>query len=94
MLSMTEKTLCECFKKEIESEVSIVYKKEAGIDGKTTLSANGSGPMLFHGICTILKKIAQAEGAQMGNPQTATKYVKLVCSTVCEELRKGDWNGR
>lgn len=90
MLSMAEKVLCECFKKEMESEVSMVYKKEAGIDGKTTLSAIGSGPMLFDGICTILKKIAQAEGKNMGNPQAATEYVKLVCSMVCEELKEGD----
>lgn len=90
MLSMTEKELCKCFEESMASEVSIVYKKERGIDEKTTLSASGSGPMLFDGICTILKKIAQAEGKNMGNPQAATEYVKLVCSMVCEELKEGD----
>lgn len=90
MLDMSEKEFCESLEESMASEVSIVYKKESGIDGKTTLSASGSGPMLFHGICTILKEIAQLEGKRIGNPQAATEYAKLVCSMVCEDLKEED----
>lgn len=90
MLSRLEIELYEHFQKDMASEVSVVYKKEAGIAGKTTLSINGPGSMLFDAVCTILKKIAQAEGKRMGSPRAATEYVKLVCSMACEELKEGD----
>lgn len=86
MLKGTEQDLFEPFKENMESEASITYKKEQGMDGKTTLQVSGFGAMLFDGVCTILKEIAAAEAKQDGNDDIAAKYVHLVCKMVSEEL--------
>lgn len=90
MLKGTERDLFEYFKENMESEASITYKKEQGMDGETTLQVSGFGAMLFDGVCTILKEIAATGAKQNGNDDIAAEYVGLVCKMVSEELIRMD----
>lgn len=68
-------------------EAYIHYVKEAGENGKASGQFCGSGPMLFVGICEILKKLSEAEAKVNGvKPE---ECVKFVCKTVTLELREG-----
>lgn len=86
MVNISEKELEGFFRESMDSEVSIIYKKEAGMDGDTTLQIIGPGSMLFDGICTVLKELALAEAKEHGNGELAVKYAQTVCSIVCSEL--------
>lgn len=86
MLKGAEQDLFEFFKENMESEASITYKKEQGMDGKTTLQVRGFGAMLFDGVCAILKELAVAEAKQNRNDDMAAEYVDLVCKMVSREL--------
>lgn len=86
MLRGTEQDLFEFIKKNMESEASIIYKKEPGMDGNETLKISGFGSILFDGVCTILKELAVAEAKQNGNDDMAAEYVDLVYKMVSREL--------
>lgn len=86
MLKGAEQDLFEFFKENMESEASIIYKKEPGMDGNETLKISGFGAVLFDGVCTILKGLAVAEAKQNGNDDMAAEYVDLVYKMVSREL--------
>lgn len=86
MLKGTEQDLFEFIKGKMESEASIIYKKELGMDGNETLKISGFGAILFDGVCTILKELAVADAKQNGNDDMAAEYVDLVYKVVSREL--------
>lgn len=90
MLKGTEQDLFEFIKGKMESEASIIYKKELGMDGNETLKISGFGAILFDGVCTILKELAVAEAKQNGNDDMAAEYVDLVYKVVSRELINRD----
>lgn len=86
MLTVSKKEFNEFYRESMESEASIIYKKEPGMDGNTTLQVSGFGAMLFDGVCTILKELAVAEAKQNGNDDMAAEYVDLVYKMASREL--------
>lgn len=54
--------------------------------GKTSLRLQGASPMLFHGACEIVKRLAANEGkVHIGRDR---EYVQLICKTVMDELEE------
>ncbi|MDO4328731.1 MAG: hypothetical protein Q4C66_05280 [Lachnospiraceae bacterium] len=47
------------------------------------VKAKGTGPMLFDGVCTVLKSIAAYESEDIEDQKL---YVEVVCQQVLEEL--------
>lgn len=94
MLKGEEQDLFEFFKENMESEASIIYKKEPGMDGNTTLQVSGFGAMLFDGACIILKKLAMADAKQCGDEAGVIRYVDLVRDVVVQEIMQETGTGR
>ena len=76
-------------KENLESGVLIEYKKEAGTDGKISLQIQGTGAMLFNGICEILIELAWAEAKKAETTGVAVEYVNLVNEMVISEIMGG-----
>ncbi len=51
--------------------------------GGAHVKAEGTGPMLFDGVCTILRCIAKYESEDIENQKF---YVRVACQQVLEEL--------